>query len=334
MRFPWLQVDADFIGAHAADLGALLGVSRREAMGLALDLWTWALARAPDDAPPDGMISGTGPVPDRLLSGSVGWTGPVEVFSGALLACGLMVKVEAGYRLTGFDRYKATWEKNRRRTGGKPDRNRTGTGEEPARKTQTQTQTQKEEDLPPPSSAAPREGLRLEEQEPPRRTRKAKPEKPTDPRHAPLTQELCERLGWPHHGGRTGKAITELLRLADGMTLGTHPEGAPVEVLRRAAIAKAHEGFPRVRELHELVTHWGHFAEPQRRGTGPPDGLEPAAPDTCAGCGGRGQGGSVGEPEVWLGYECGCMGAWMRTQAEEKLHFTKAAEWAAQRRAA
>lgn len=149
MRFPWLQVDADFIGAKASDLGAHLGISRREAMGLALDLWTWALARARDDAPPDGLVTGTGPVPDRLLSGSVQWTGPAEVFTEALVAVGLAVRVDGGYRLTGFDRYKSTWEKNRRRHGAKPERNRTGTGEEPDRKTQTQTQTHREEKSPP-----------------------------------------------------------------------------------------------------------------------------------------------------------------------------------------
>lgn len=144
MRFPWLQVDADFVGAHAGDLGAHLGISRREAMGLALDLWTWALARARDDAPPDGIVTGTGAVPDRLLAGSVGWTGPAEQFTAALVAVGMAVQIDGGYRLTGFGRYKATWEKNRRRTGEKPERNRTGTGDEPARKTQTQTQRKEE----------------------------------------------------------------------------------------------------------------------------------------------------------------------------------------------
>lgn len=152
MRFPWLQVDADFIGAHAADLGAHLGISRREAMGLALDLWTWALARAREDAPPDGLVTGTGPVPDRLLSGSVGWTGPVEQLTDALVATGMAVRVEGGYRLTGFDRYKSTWEKNRRRTGGKPEGNRTGSAPVPARKTQTQTHI---EDLPSVETASP-----------------------------------------------------------------------------------------------------------------------------------------------------------------------------------
>lgn len=147
MRFPWLQVDADFIAAHAGDLGAHLGIGRREAIGLAVDLWTWALARAPDDAPPDGIVTGTGAVPDRLLAGSVGWTGPEAQLTEALVSCGLAVRIESGYRLTGFSRYKATWEKNRRRPGGKPDRNRTGTGEKPERKTQTYTQKKDETTL-------------------------------------------------------------------------------------------------------------------------------------------------------------------------------------------
>lgn len=140
MRFPWLQVDADFIAAHAADLGAHLGISRREAIGLAVDLWTWALARAPDEAPPDGIVTGTGAVPDRLIAGSVGWAGPEAQLTDALVSCGLAVRIDSGYRLTGFSRYKATWEKNRRRPGEKPDRNRTGTVEKPERKTQTYTQ--------------------------------------------------------------------------------------------------------------------------------------------------------------------------------------------------
>jgi hypothetical protein len=41
-------------------------------------------------------------------------------------------------------------------------------------------------------------------------------------------------------------------------------------------------------------------------------------------------GGTVGEPVIWLGYACGCLGAF--TEAiHQGLHFTKAAEWAAQR---
>jgi hypothetical protein len=122
----------------------------------------------------------------------------------------------------------------------------------------------------PPSSAAPREELRLEPQQAARRAtpKKTKPEKPTDPRHAPLTQDLVA-AGWTHHGGRTAKAVADLLALANQHCL-VHGGDVPGEVKRRAAIAMAHEGFPRVREIHELVPNWGHFAEvPRRAGGGP-----------------------------------------------------------------
>ena len=255
MRFPWLQVDADFVAAHAGDLGAHLGISRREAMGLALDLWTWALARASDDAPPDGVVAGTGAVPDRLISGSVGWPGPVDALPAALVACGLAVRIDDGYRLTGFGRYRATWEKNRRRAVAKPERNRSGTGAEPGPK--TQTQTQKED--PSPATAGAAQGSLGIAPEPrgAKRSRTRKDGTLADPRHAPLSQAL-EAAGWPHHGGRTAGAVKELLVLAERG--GKTGEAAPAEVLRRAALARAHTGFPLVRELHELVRMWGHFA--------------------------------------------------------------------------
>jgi hypothetical protein len=120
MRFPWLQVDADFIAARAGDLGAHLGISRREAMGLALDLWTWALARAPDDAAPDGSIQATEPVASRLIATAVGWGADEAFLINGLEAVGLLVRMVGGYRLRGFGRYKTTWDKNRRRSSQLP----------------------------------------------------------------------------------------------------------------------------------------------------------------------------------------------------------------------
>lgn len=112
-------------------------------------------------------------------------------------------------------------------------------------------------------------------------------------------------------------------------------EGPPAEVMRRAAIARAHEGFPRVREIHELVPNWGHFEDvPRPQGHGPPrrqdpnDGIMRSEGRECAGCGEPDEGAGVGEPDVWLGYGCGCMAAW----SAAGQHFTKAAEWAARRR--
>lgn len=107
------------------------------------------------------------------------------------------------------------------------------------------------------------------------------PDKPTDPRHGPISAALVAR-GWPHHGGRTATAIKALLAHADRMP-ETAGEGAQPEIMRRAAIAKAYEGYPRVRELHELAAHWGHFeTQPQTaRGPSPPSDFEnprPASP--------------------------------------------------------
>lgn len=47
---------------------------------------------------------------------------------------------------------------------------------------------------------------------------------------------------------------------------------------------------------------------------------------TCAGCGQQQDGAKVGgfaEP-VWLGYGCGCLAAFARSE----VHYTKAAAWA------
>lgn len=135
---------------------------------------------------------------------------------------------------------------------------------------------------PPPSASQepavpPREDLRLDPEKPPK-TKRPKPDNPPDPRHAPLSLALVA-LGWPHHGGRTAKAIRELLGLANQHCL-THGGDVPGEVQRRAALAKAHDGFPRVRELHELVTHWGHFERQPTpaRGPAPPSNFDEPTP--------------------------------------------------------
>lgn len=147
MRFPWLQVDLDFITAHSRDLSALLGVSRREAIGLAVDLWTWALGRTTGDAPPSGEI--IHPQAVRLVAGAVDWAGDPEALCGALAASGLLAVRPDGVRIRGMSRYLRTWEKNGRRRG--PADAAPVTGNEPAEcapvpapKTQTQIETKKE----------------------------------------------------------------------------------------------------------------------------------------------------------------------------------------------
>jgi hypothetical protein len=185
--------------------------------------------------------------------------------------------------------------------------------------------------FPLPSSAARLESLVAEPKPPTRRVKRPKTEKPTDSRHAPLTEALCEYGGWPHHGGRTAKAISVLLAHAD-RTPGQGGASAIGEVQRRAALARASDGFPRVRELHELAEHWGHFAEAPR-GQGPPRadpnaGIVRGTKSECAGCGSEGETANVGEPETRLGYACGCLSEWIATG----LKFTEAAPWAERKR--
>lgn len=128
MRFPWLQVDLDFITAHSRDLAALLGVSRREAIGLAVDLWTWALGRTTGDAPPTGEV--IHPQAARLVAGAVDWAGDAEALCGALAASGMLALVPGGVRIRGMSRYVRTWEKNGRRK--EPATTMPVTGEKPA----------------------------------------------------------------------------------------------------------------------------------------------------------------------------------------------------------
>jgi len=136
--------------------------------------------------------------------------------------------------------------------------------------------------LPPPSSAAPRADLRLELQAAPRQRRAPKPEKPTDPRHAPLIPllvEACREVtGHPYrfNGGVDAKALKELLAGAD-QNLDTRGDAAPSEVLRRWRIGLAwrwQNGEAPVQDLPSLQRRWNSCAStatapPARVSTGP-----------------------------------------------------------------
>jgi len=198
------------------------------------------------------------------------------------------------------------------------------------------------QDLPPSASAsaAPGQGSLLPEvpptpaAKPAKKAKEAKkPDAPTDPRHADLVAKLTAE-GWPFDGGKDAANVKALLGLADQQE-ATRGELAGMEVLRRARIAWAQfPSFHSARTLSGLRTKWGEFATPEHEDGGRvSDGMRPTAPDACAGCGSPGEGASVGEPEVFLGYGCGCMSAWGTAQ-NQGLHFTKAAEWAAKRKRA
>jgi hypothetical protein len=92
--------------------------------------------------------------------------------------------------------------------------------------------------------------------------RKVSEKPPPDPRHAALVKALVDAApGYAFDGGRDAKAVSLLLA-----------RGAPEEVLRRWKLARAATGYPTVRAIHELVTHWNHFAAasaPGKKFSGP-----------------------------------------------------------------
>lgn len=347
MRLPFLQVPQLDL-SRGRTLARILRIPEAHGIGLTVALDAWAVDEAPE-GDVSGLIRDANPAEAVALA--VGWDGPHEQLLAALVRVKLVEETTEGPCVVSVRRYASALTSPTRRSEhasraasvrwhGKLDAPGMGRALPDDAYTQTQTQTQKAEAVPPPSSSAPAGGVevgpgvwqfQLKSQKPPRRVRKPKPEKPTDPRHAPLTQELCEMHGWPHHGGRTAKAISSLLELA--ARGGQREDAGYHEVVRRAVLARASEGFPRVRELHELVTHWGHFAEPQKRAAGPPrmdpnQGILRPSARACAGCDHDGDGARIGEPSVWLCYQC--LGAWQ----DDGLHFTKAAEWAAARKKA
>lgn len=283
MRFPWLQVGADVISAKAGDLGVLLGCSRREAMGLLVDLWAWVLTRSPDDVPPDGIVrdsrTGTGAVP--ATERAVFWAGPEGMLVTALEELGFVERLPDGLRFRGAERYAATWEKNRRRkqTGGKPERNRSGTGGEPARKTQTQTQTQIEKKTPEPAaSGAPAEPLVLELQDAEDEARK-RAERVRDSEAQAQRRALREAMAGVYRA-KTGQEYVPAKPQADNaQAVWLLEQADAAEVLRRWGnlldwSLSSPNGYPTVRGLYDLRQHWATVqvatAPPMRRASGAP----------------------------------------------------------------
>lgn len=82
---------------------------------------------------------------------------------------------------------------------------------------------------------------------------------PTDSRHTPLVRALVA-AGATFDGGKDAAHVSALLRIATGL-VGV--SAAAEEVVARWRRAQEHVGYPTVRSLQELRTHWGHFAPSQ-----------------------------------------------------------------------
>jgi hypothetical protein len=163
-----------------------------------------------------------------------------------------------------------------------------------------------------------------------------KADKPTDPRHATLSKALVEEIGYPFHGGKDAAAITGLLAVADQQP-ATRGDAAVPEVLRRAQLAWAQRpSFYSAGSITALLSKWGDLEVPanggrSRTGPDPNGGVGRTGAAECAGCGEMRMGGTVGSPLVWLGYECGCQGAFSSAM-DDGLDYREATEWAKERR--
>jgi hypothetical protein len=145
VRLPWLQIDADG-QTRARMLARLLGVPEPQGLGIALALWTWALEMAGD-----GDFSGTVAGDAELVAAAVSWPADdAKRLLEQLQRVGF-VATSPDLRVRGLDRYRPTWEKNRRKGHGRdksadsgvtragPARDPLVSRRNPERKTETET---------------------------------------------------------------------------------------------------------------------------------------------------------------------------------------------------
>lgn len=181
MRLPFLQVHQTAF-ARVKLLAPVLGVDRQKALGIALDLWAWALELAPEDATPEDIGVFEDASPGETLAGAVEWTGDAGKLVRGFERAGFVALTATGFRVRGLSEIygdllaerAADRERKRRAraerqqgrelanpldhvsSGRPPDKDRTSAGrpEDSTRQTQTQTQThiQINDDPPPPAA--------------------------------------------------------------------------------------------------------------------------------------------------------------------------------------
>jgi hypothetical protein len=142
MRLPYLQVTQE-TWEYARQLEVLTGVDMPKCFVALCDVWRWAISLGPEDQPPSGVCDS--PRADKLLAAAAGWRGDPAEFVGSLEDLGIVQRLPVGLRVRGMDRYRRTWEKNRRkpaRTVPETGTNPAPPAPEPARQIETQTQTQ------------------------------------------------------------------------------------------------------------------------------------------------------------------------------------------------
>lgn len=297
MRLPFMQLESDLVAHGASTVARLARCSVPQALGHIALLRAWAVSRATDEAPPDGLVEGD--PAERLVEAAAGWEGEKGALLQALLDAGQVAREETGLRVLHLNPYVTAWERNakakaRMANARERSANKAVTYGERSAKFggQTQTQTQATTSY---ASAVAVSGdvdespdatdhahslaqsllLAVEvEPEKPKRAPKAPAAPKGDARHHPLFRamdaayaEVLPGEKWDtsgNMGGREAKAISALLAKADA-TPETSGEKAPAEVLRRWRNALG-DHFSRVRYAHVLVDRWGAYATARSAG--------------------------------------------------------------------
>lgn len=284
MRLPFIQVQQDAF-PRVKLLAGYLRVSRREAMGLAVDLWATGVELTPEGTPDDLVGVFTEADPAGMLAAALEWPDPQALYS-ALVRAGLVETIgEAGFRIKGLrDLYaEALSLSNKRSEAGRRGAAKRWQGGNNAMangwqsdgkrlandgQTQTQTQTQKQptaggSDTGNPLAAtgaitAPESilagampGRRAED-------RPASHETLRDRMERAWREETGQEFRW-----RTADdaALREVLDLAHG------DWGEVERVWRNAARA----AFPKCLNVASLARHWNAYAneaQPKKPATG------------------------------------------------------------------
>lgn len=155
MRLPFLKIQQDAF-PRAKMLAGFLRTSRREALGLVLDLWAWGLDLTPEDQPPESIGVFHDKDPGGLLAAALEWRDGPDCLMDAMTRAGFVELVDGGLRVRGLDEYATALELPAKRSDagkrgatkrwqndGKPIANAWQTdGKAIANDGQTQTQTQ------------------------------------------------------------------------------------------------------------------------------------------------------------------------------------------------
>jgi hypothetical protein len=334
MRLPFLQLESDIIAHGAAEVSVLAGCSIPQALGHIALVRAWAVSHASDETPPDGWVGGDSA--GRRIEAAAQWTGEKGLLLQALVDSGNVRAEPGGFRVLHLECYVQAWNKNRTaKERMRTLRERSANSGERGAKFGQQTQTQKKEEATTLSADADLPDVPEDAQPVLLDVPVTPPERPEDLQALWNTEAHPSLPRWQGMSDtRKRKAVA---RLKD------RPLAQWRDVIRRLSASpfcRGEEGGTGWRASPDWLLQ-PDTADKVLEGKYDRNGAKPARHEAqvgrgaegreCSGCGVLGEGGRVGtdEEHAWLGYECGCFGAWK----DSGVSYIEAGQWARARRA-